>query len=421
MRHLLTISLVILSFPLFGQPLARVKVDAGSSDRNDCPLGIPLDGINYNLDQGELVMTEVTGNQQLPVPCQIEPGHTATLWFILTGTTPAGTSREFILEKGKPSPPVSAIRLQKRQGQLRMIKAADPILDYQFQTLYPPEGINPLFKRSAFIHPLWSPGGEVLTRVQPPDHYHHYGIWGPWTKTHIQGREVDFWNLAKGEGTVKFSGFLSQTEGPVFSGFKAFQEHMDFGAPGEDRVALQEVLDVRVWNLDNDRVWLIDYTKTLSSPLDSGIVLDAYRYGGGIGYRATEKWHKDNCSVLTSEQKDRLTADGTKARWCLVEGASDTEAGRSGILFMGHPANREFPEPMRVWPVDANRGRGDLFFEFCPIRHNDWVLEKGRAVALKYRMLVFDGAVSPLEAEQYWKAFGEPPVAEIQRIAEENP
>jgi hypothetical protein len=224
---------------------------------------------------------------------------------------------------------------------------------------------------------------------------------------------VDFWNLLKGQGTVRFSGFLSQLEGPVYGGFKALQEHIDFGAIGADQVAIREVLDVRVWNIGASDAFLIDYTTTLNTPLDSGIMLDAYRYGGGIGFRATERWHKDNSSVLTSEQKDRLSADGTKARWCIIEGESDAAEGRSGILFMGHPSNREYPEPMRVWPVDANGGRGDVYFEFCPIRHTDWMLLKGKDYSLKYRLLVFDGSLNAVEAERYWQAFAHPPRVEI--------
>ncbi len=413
MRFLSLIPLLLLNLSLSGQPVATITVHAGASDRADCPVGIPLSTIDYNEDQGPLVLKEIRNDGTVPVPCQMEYGHSATLWFILGGMTPAGSSRQYIIERGDAAPPEGPVSLEEKHGLLQMEKEGRPVLGYQFRTVWPPEGISPLFKRSGFIHPLWSPGGEVLTRIQPPDHYHHYGIWGPWTKTHINGREVDFWNLNKGEGTVRFSGFISRQEGPVYSGFRALQEHVDFGAPGEDRLAISEVLDVRVWNTGNEQVWLIDYTTTLNTPLDSGIILDAYRYGGGIGFRATERWHRDNSTVLTSEQNDRLTADGTKARWCMVEGESGSGAGRSGILFMGHPSNREFPEPMRVWPVDANGGRGDLYFEFCPIRHNPWVLEKGKDYALKYRLLVFDGSLSEEAPEQYWRAFGEPPQVEI--------
>lgn len=413
MKAIFFINLCIISLHAFSQDVAKFNVFAGETDRLDCPVSVNLDQINYNEDQGLLLLVELAGGQEVAVPCQLEMGHSARLWFILSGETPGGTSREFVLRQQEELNNPAPVQLEKRQGQLRLSKMERPILDYQFKTIYPPEGVNPLFKRSGFIHPLWSPDGQILSRIQPPDHYHHYGIWGPWTKTHIKGREVDFWNLMKGDGTVQFSGFLSEVEGPVFSGFKSLQEHIDFGARGADQVAINEVLDVRSWNIGNGDVWLIDYTTTLNTPLDSGIMLDAYRYGGGIGYRATELWHKENSSVLTSENKDRLSADGTKAKWCMVEGESTSEKGRSGILFMGHTSNRDFPEPMRVWPVDANGGRGDLYFEFCPIRHYDWMLEKGRDYSLKYRLLVFDGSISFEEAEVYWQDFANPPRVEI--------
>ena len=115
---------------------------------------------------------------------------------------------------------------------MSLFSGEKPILSYQIETVNPPKGVSPFYRRSAFIHPVYSPGGEVLTRIQAPDHYHHYGIWNPWTLTFIGKREVDFWNLMKGEGTVRFAGLISQVEGPVYTGFKSLQEHIDFGARG---------------------------------------------------------------------------------------------------------------------------------------------------------------------------------------------
>ena len=217
-----------------------------------------------------------------------------------------------------------------------------------------------------------------------------------------------FLNLALGEGTVKFAGFLNETEGAVYSGFKSLQQHIDFGASGKDNVAMNEILDVRAWNA-GEKIWVVDYTTTLNCPLKEGIMLDAYRYGGGIGFRATEKWHKENCTVLTSDNKTRVDADGSYARWCIVEGESDTGQGRSGILFLSHPSNRMHPEPMRIWPLDANGGRGDMYFEFVPIRHDDWKLEKGKNYTLKYRMIIFDGKMQTETAELYWNSFATNP------------
>ncbi len=403
------LSIFLLTFlAAQSQELLRFKIDAGAFDRQECPVSLPTDQANLNTDDENLALFELVKGKEIPVSCQLESGHSARLWFVLSGKTQRGQTREFILKKEKPSTSSEKIKLQKDYRDLKLEKDGNPILGYRYAITYPPDGINPIYKRSGFIHPLVSPGGEVLTRIQAPDHYHHYGIWGPWTETHINGRMVDFWNLMKGEGTVQFAGFLSEVEGTVFSGFKVLQQHIDFGAKGADQIALNEVLDIRAWNIADNR-WLIDYTTTFNCPLDSGILFDAYRYGGGIGFRATEKWHKDNCTVLTSEGKTRADADGSNARWCLVEGESSTPEGRSGILFLSYPANRMHPEPMRVWPLDANGKRGDMYFEFCPIRNKEWKIEKGNDYSLRYRMVVFDGKLTPEEAEMYWQFFANPP------------
>ena len=412
MRTLLIAALLFLSSQLLAQELLRVSVKT-EHDRIDAPVAIDLNGVNYNTDEGNLVLYETTGGGEESVPSQLETGHTARLWFIMKGETEQGVSREFVLKQesqaANTEPGVALVRDNK---DLRLVVNGNPILNYRHAIMYPPEEANPLYKRSGFIHPLWSPGGEVLTRIQPPDHYHHYGIWGPWTKTHIDDRSIDFWNLLLGEGTVKFAGFLSEAEGAVFSGFQALQQHIDFGAKGPDQIAMNEILDVRAWNL-GEGVWMVDYTTSLNSPLENGIMLNAYRYGGGIGYRATEEWHKDNCTVLTSAGKTRADADGSYARWCIVEGESDTGAGRSGILFLSHPSNRMHPEPMRVWPLNSNGGRGDLYFEFVPIRHDDWKLEPKKQYTLKYRMVVFDGSLSAEDAEKYWNSFAANPEIDI--------
>lgn len=391
----------------FAQEKLEFTVFADEYNRVNCPVGVDLSPAGLELNNKHYTLYQIEGKKEVSVPAQLEEGKNPHLWFIMSGALKEGGSRKYVLRESEAVSPVQGIVLEKGHGGLKLVRGGDPLLNYQFNEVYPPEGVDPLFKRSGFIHPLWSPAGEVLTRIQAPDHYHHYGIWGPWTKTHIKGREVDFWNLAKGQGTVRFSDFLSQVEGPVFGGFSALQEHVDFGAKGPDQTAIHELLNLRAWNLDpGKKVWLIDYTSIMNCPLDSGILLDAYRYGGGIGFRATEKWNRNNSSVLTSEGNNRAMADGTNARWCRVEGES--KAGRSGILFMSHPSNRAFPEPMRVWPEDSN-GRGDLYFEFCPIRHQDWKLDKGKDYSQKYRLVVFDGELTEAEAEQYWTAFAKPP------------
>lgn len=405
MRTTVFLLFLLMVQTAFSQELARFTVrpqkGAGLS-----PVAVSLDGLNYNTDNGRIALFLMTASGEKEVPSQLESGQSARLWFVFDNKT--GEKKYVIRTTTQPESFQPAITLHTDDQTTTVWNGNSPVLSYQHAVALPPAGVDLKYKRSGFIHPLYSPGGEVLTRIQAPDHYHHYGIWNPWTKTNIDGREVDFWNLYLGQGTVKFAGYLDAVEGNIFSGFKVRQEHVYFLEGGGENTALNEVWDVRVWNL-KPGISVVDLTTTLNSPLPNGILLDAYRYGGGIGYRATEKWHKENCTVLTSEGKNRAAADGTNARWCITEGESAVKEGRSGILFLSHPANRMHPEPMRVWPPDANGNRGDMYFEFCPIRHQEWKIEPEKNYTLKYRMIVFDGKITPEEAEMYWKSFASAP------------
>ncbi len=278
------------------------------------------------------------------------------------------------------------------------------VLTYQTATADVPEGIKSEFKKSGFIHPLTSPSGQILTRIQPPDHYHHYGIWGPWTRATINGREVDFWNLGDGKGRVDFSHVISKKQGGGATELNVRQNHLDLKAPEAERLAISEDLRIKVKPADKGR-YMVDYTTTISTTLENGILLDDYRYGGGIGFRATELWNPSNSTVLTSEGKDRVEADGTNAKWIIVKGKTADKSGQSGILFMSHNTNKSHPEPLRVWPENSNGGKENVFIEFCPIRHESWEILPNNRYTLKYRLVVFDGELSAEEAEAYWRAF----------------
>src|SRR5690606_18785108 len=116
--------------------------------------------------------------------------------------------------------------------------------------------------------------------------------------------------------------------------------------------------------------------------------------------------------VITSEGKDRKEADGSKARWCLVQGAIDNDL--AGLVMMSSPTNYNHPEPLRVWPENIF-GRGDMYANFVPIKDMDWHLEPGKDYVLNYRFLVYDGNITPDFAEAAWQFFAHPPVIRIKK------
>ncbi len=404
---------IFLPLIVFSQNIIKFSISAGDYNRERCPVYVDLSKVTNTPEKSNLCLYQLLNSELLKIDFQFDDKTGSGFWFIPKGDFPENTTRHYILKscKEKIKNASTPMKINQKKESLTLSRNGKTILRYQIKTLMPPNGVDSAYQRSGFIHPLWSPGGEVLTRIQPPDHYHHYGLWGPWTKTHIEDREVDFWNLAKKLGTVRFAGLSEITEGTVFCEFKVKQEHIDFAANEGDQIAINEYLTIRAWNIGGD-AWMIDYISEQSTPLDKGILLDAYRYGGGLGFRATERWTKDNCTVLTSKGKTREIADGTKAQWCRIEGESSL--GRSGIVFMDYPKNREFPQPMRVWPLNANSNRGDMFFEFCPIRHKAWKYKKGEKQKLKYRLFVFEGNLTSNEAEELWQAFAHPPTVVIE-------
>ncbi|MBE9511135.1 MAG: PmoA family protein [Bacteroidetes bacterium] len=394
-------------------PIAILTINAGNHDYYDTPVGVIVEELMNISDIDNLLLVEVSGNKRIPVMCQVEQGITRKIWWIMDGYTQAGTTRNYEIFCEKELVKGGRFEVVQDSSVFRIFKLRKEVLNYHY-TIYPaPEGADDFYSRSGFIHPLYSPNGNILTRIQPPDHLHHYGIWNPWTKVKFQNREVDFWNLGKGQGTVRYAGTNAQFGGAIFGGFRVRQEHVDLTS-GKEITAINEIWDVRVWNTNvgNNEVFLIDITDSLSCAGNDTVFLEQYRYGGGIGFRATQYWNKENCRVETSTGESRKTADATKASWCNVSGQMP-DGDRSGILFISHPENKNHPEPMRVWPEDANNGRGDMFFEFCPIRDKDWILIPGKKYVLKYRLLVYDGEITTQLAEDLWTGFAYPPNVEI--------
>ena len=274
------------------------------------------------------------------------------------------------------------------------------LLAYRYTVKPPPQGVDMAYGRAGYIHPLKTLSGKVLTNIQPVDHYHHYGLWNPWTHVEYKGKMYDLWNIGDKKGTVRFVEFKDTFHNEHQAGFETVHDHVIFGDGGEEQI-IREHWRVAVAQLDANR-YRCDIQSILMPTPEADVTLKEYRYAG-LGFRATEEWTNQNSEVLTSSGKTRKDADGSLERWAIVSG--DLGDGRGGVLFLSHPDNYNFPEPVRIWPEDGNGGRGDQFFNFAPTKNKDWLLESGQTYTLRYQLVVFDGTMSAEEAEQLWQAF----------------
>lgn len=409
----LLVSAISISANAQRTELLHFYVEAGNFQRFNTPVSLDVEAVPKSDTLGYLLFEKVKG-KLIEKSFQVEAGSVTRIWWILDGKTEAGARREFFLYSDAPKVQPGSMTTSLTKDNIILKKGSSEILNYRKSILYPPAGVDTAYKRSGFIHPMYSPSGNILTRISPRDHYHHFGIWNPWTKVKIGDHETDFWNIGSKQGTVRFAGINSVIDGPVYCGFTVKQDHIDFRAVKTGVTAINEVWDVRAWNIEpveGIKAYIVDLTTFLSVAGNEPIVFVAYRYAGGIGFRATGEWNNKNSTVLTSEGLTRKDADGSRARWADINGEF-RDKGNSGITFFSHPANRDFPEPMRVWPENQN-GVGDVYFEFCPTRHNDWQLDPGNLYRLKYRMLVYDGKIDQPTADRLWNDFAYPPVVRV--------
>lgn len=393
---------LVIRIGTLGQTIAtfEVKLDRTMHGMN-VPATQNLDALTF-LPDSALALFEVQNGKRIPVPFQVDNKNGRVMhWIVSDGRL---KKRSYELVKSFSPAHSKTIKVKDENGALVFHADGKKLLQYNYKTVYPPAGIDTAYRRSAFIHPLSTPKGHALTRIQPPDHYHHYGIWNPWTHVLFESDTVDFWNIRGRKGTVRFSKFISVTEGPVYGEFQALHEHVAF-KNGKEKVALNELQTVRIYPpLENQDHYTVDITIQLNCATSSPFLILEYRYAG-LGWRATEKWKKDNSEVLTSAGQTRKGADGTTARWAIIQGSLDSDYG--GAVMMSYPANYNHPEPLRIWPENSNGG--EVFAMFAPTKTKDWLLEPGKTYVLKYRFTVFDGKLSKEKAESSWQYYSTPP------------
>jgi hypothetical protein len=392
----------------YAQKIATFEVESTTAGNGlSMPVKIDLDAVTF-LPGANLSLFEVEGNKKTPVAYQIENNGVRTLHWLIGNSKTKKHIYELVKVTESNNP--DHVIAKAEDGTLTIQSGNKNLLRYYYKTLYPPAGVDSAYKRSGFIHPLWSPRGQVLTRIQPIDHYHHFGIWNPWTHVLYESDTIDFWNIGGKQGTVRFSNFISTLNGPVFSEYEALHEHVVFKKDKTEKVAINELQSVRVYQPQNEDYYIVDITSKMNCAT-SPVLLLAYRYGG-LGWRTTEQWDNKNSEVLSSEGKTRKDADGTTARWCIVQGAVDNDY--AGVVMMSYPTNYNHPEPLRIWP-ENQYDRGDMFANFSPTKNKDWLLEPGKTYTLRYRLVVFNGHFTKEKAEAAWQNFANTPSVVIKR------
>lgn len=388
----------------------RFVVQSGDHPRQDSPLTISLPEEAARLSR-DWLLWEVSNAEPVPVASQfIGQGQQALTW-ILAGETRPNTIRrfEFRPPPANALPPndrhVSRVAVQRHDSHLEVRIGERPVLHYHVRRSPPPEGIDPVYGRSGHIHPVWTPSGQIVSDEFPPDHPHQDGIFLAYVKTEFEGRQPDFWNLRGRTGFVRCEEVISQYNGSVCGGFRVRHAHVDASVPDE-KIALNEFWDVRVWQLSGDRGWRFVITSTIACATDSPLVLPQFHYGG-MAFRGARSWVGDDAFFSTADGKTRAAGNHSRVPWLDLSGKTGDRL--SGLTVFTDPANFRFPEPARLHPTMP-------YFVYTPSFLGDWSLEPGRPHVSRYHFHVHDGALEAAAAERIWHEISDPPRVSVSVV-----
>ncbi len=293
--------------------------------------------------------------------------------------------------------PMDGVTVQKNNGKIEVWVGQRPVLVYSTATIMPPEDQPVHYRRSGFMHPLYSPQGAVLTDDFPVGHVHQHGMFFAWTKTTFHGDTVDFWNQHKGTGTVKHMEVLDLASGPETGLFKVRQHQVS----QKHGSALEDTWTVKILNRKDPFEIEIEIAQKCVS--DTPVVVEEYHYGG-FAFRGTAAWNEEDndffkspMNVLTREGKDKAESNHTRPGWIAVWGP--TAQGPAGVAILDHPENFRYPQPIRVHP------RMPYFVFSAPVE-GQYILEPEKIYHSRYKMILFDGEPDSKNIERHFKKFG---------------
>lgn len=304
-----------------------------------------------------------------------------------------------------------------------------PVLRYNKAVQSAPEGIDPVYERSGYIHPIWTPSGRVVTGDFAADHPHQHGLFFAFVKTTFEGRELSFWDQRAETGRIAHESVRSIEPSGERAGFVVTLLHQDItgvdannaGDTGRaaneadgPRSVLRETWTVRGREAVGGESghYVVDVESRLECVADSPLTVETYHYGGlairgaidlfrpGAG-AAFRDWSNRPATeadaappgidvmgheFLTSGGKRRHDGNHTPADWVDLSGVIGGES--AGIAIVADPDNFRSPQPVRLHPAKP-------YFCFAPMVESGFEIGPGEPLVSRFRLVVHDGPAKP--------------------------
>jgi hypothetical protein len=281
-------------------------------------------------------------------------------------------------------------------GQIDITDDGKPVLRYNYKAVEPGEILekvtpaNRIYTRarSDYIHPLYGPNGEVLTKDWSIDHPHHRGIYWAWPEVDFGTNRGDLHALQK--VFARPTGKVRLQSGAEFAEIEAENQWM-----WEDREPIVQ-----------ERAIIRAYRATAQGRLvDLAFRFVALKDGVTIARRGTEHYGGLNVRMATPASQDiSVHTDPTNAvprrAWSDLSGIFASMNTSSGLTVFQHPRNPDYPGD---WVQYPNLSWCQPAF---PASGTRYPLSPGRPLVLHFRLLIHPGPKpTDAAAAKEWDAY----------------
>ena len=273
-------------------------------------------------------------------------------------------------------------------GQIDITDAGKPVLRYNYRIIEPGDLLNRVHPdnckyaraRSDYIHPLYGPSGEELTRDWSVDHPHHRGIYWAWPEVDYHGERGDLHALQRV--------FARPTGRCLLQSGEAFAQ------------------------IDAENDWLWDDHDPI---VRERAIIRAFKAGGGgrcldlefhltalgddvaIARRGTDQYGGLNIR-LAAVQNQQITTHtaafeyNPKMAWATLRGVFAAGKPEVALTILQHPDNPDYPGDWIKFP-ELNWLQPTF-----PASGRRYVLKQGQPLVLRYRIWIhgtFPNSLNP--------------------------
>lgn len=243
--------------------------------------------------------------------------------------------------------------------------------------------------RSDYIHPLYGPNGEILTRDWSRDHPHHRGIYWAWPEVDFGSKRGDLHALQK--VFARPTGKIKLQSGPVYAQIEA--ENLWVWEEGNVPI-VRELALIRAYH-QTEHGRIIDLVYQFTGLKDSVM----------IARRGTDAYGGLNIRMMTPESQeisfftDKPDVVPRRA-WSDLSGVFSGADYPAGLMVMQDKNNPEYPGEWVQYPELS------WIQPTFPTSGTRYRLEKGKPLILRFRLIVHSGVKPDAHfTEMLWDAF----------------